>query len=67
MHQQSVLYILSGLTVECIGKGQVQWSETETVGRDTETTYYQASENYYYHKATVFTESNSKSHKSQHW
>ncbi|XP_046650076.1 arrestin domain-containing protein 3-like [Daphnia pulicaria] len=43
-----------GLTVECIGKSQVHWSETETSGRETETVHYQASENYFYHKIQLF-------------
>lgn len=44
----------AGLNVECVGKSQVHWSETEAVGRETETVHYQASENYFYHKVLLF-------------
>lgn len=47
-------FICSGLTVECVGKSQVHWSETEAVGRETETVHYQASENYFHHKVLLF-------------
>ncbi|KAK4019586.1 arrestin domain-containing protein 3 [Daphnia magna] len=49
-----------GLTVECVGKSQVQWSETETSGRETETVHYQASENYFYHKILLFAGSDTE-------
>jgi len=49
----SSVFILSGLTVECIGMSKVQWTETETVGRDTETTVFSASETYYNQKTLI--------------
>ena len=42
-----VCFFFADLSVECVGKSQVQWSESESRGRETETVLHHASENYY--------------------
>ena len=45
---------VAAISVECVGKCEVQWSESESVGRDTRTVYYQASENYFQQSILLF-------------